>query len=78
MNVGPPKDFFSLKGLRRVPINELPILVKNIRIGHCRRGKTAIDVVLFLLKNDVEPQKISGSCRETLILDRQIHQHSSQ
>ena len=64
---------FSLEGNAKcVPINELPILGQKYKdfviVG---AGKTAIDAVLFLLKNDVEPQKISWIMpRDSWILDR--------
>ena len=64
---------FSLEGNAKcVPINELPVLGQKyndfVIVG---AGKTAIDAVLFLLKNDVKPQKISWIMpRDSWILDR--------
>ena len=64
---------FSLEGNARcIPINELPVLGQKyndfVIVG---AGKTAIDAVLFLFKNDVKPQKISWIMpRDSWILDR--------
>ena len=57
---------------RCAPINDLPVLGQKyndfVIVG---AGKTAIDAVLFLLKNDVKPQKISWIMpRDSWILDR--------
>ena len=64
---------FSREGdAKCAPLNDLPILSKKyddfVIVG---AGKTAIDAVLFLLKNDVKPERISWIMpRDSWILDR--------
>ena len=64
---------FSLEGSAKCsPINDLPVLGQEyndfVIVG---AGKTAIDAVLFLLKNDVKPRRISWIMpRDSWILDR--------
>ena len=64
---------FSLEGAAKcAPLNDLPVLSQKyddfVIVG---AGKTAIDAVLFLLKNDLNPEKISWIMpRDSWILDR--------
>ena len=64
---------FSVEGAAKcAPLNDLPVLSQKyddfVIVG---AGKTAIDAVLFLLKNDLNPEKISWIMpRDSWILDR--------
>ena len=64
---------FSLQGKARcTPINNLPVLSQKydtfVIVG---AGKTAIDAVLFLIKNEVRPERITWIMpRDSWILDR--------
>ncbi|MFL2526760.1 MAG: NAD(P)-binding protein [Candidatus Azotimanducaceae bacterium] len=64
---------FSVEGCAKcAPLNDLPVLSQKyddfVIVG---AGKTAIDAVLFLLKNDLNPAKISWIMpRDSWILDR--------